>query len=108
MKRFLLIVCLLLLMTGCQSGDDEGRSSPDRTHDLFQRIHLANDEAVDCTRETAKENKPLQVIISGKDGKIQEEHSCGRTPYDSPGLLHCNIISSLYAISNYRIRLDNI
>ncbi len=48
-------------------------------------INRIKDAAVQSARELAKNNKPSQVIVHGKDGKIQEEYTYGDDPPDSPG-----------------------
>jgi len=48
-------------------------------------VNRSKDAAIQWARELAKNNKPSQVIVHGKDGKIQEEYTYGNDPPESPG-----------------------
>jgi hypothetical protein len=65
----------------CESG---WKVEPEHSHEaLF--INRIKDAAIQSARELAKSNKPSQVIVHGKDGKILEEYTYGDDPPESPG-----------------------
>jgi hypothetical protein len=67
------------------SGGDEGwkvnRDGAKRT----DSVHDKKSDAVDRARELAKDNKPSQVVIHKRDGKIQEERTYEKDPYPPKG-----------------------
>lgn len=48
-------------------------------------INKNKEQAVQAARELAKANKPSQIIIHGRDGRIQEERTYGEDPEKYPG-----------------------
>jgi hypothetical protein len=48
-------------------------------------VHQDKSDAVARARELGKANNPGQVIIHGRDGKIQTEHTYGGDPYPPTG-----------------------
>jgi hypothetical protein len=48
-------------------------------------VHEDKSDAVARARELGRANNPGQVIIHGRDGKIQTEHTYGGDPYPPKG-----------------------
>jgi hypothetical protein len=48
-------------------------------------IHQNKSDALDRARDLATNNKPGQVVIYRRDGKIQTEHTYGKDPYPPKG-----------------------
>ena len=44
------------------------------------RLHEQKSDAVERARARGRSSKPSQIIIHGRDGKIQTEHSYGSDP----------------------------
>ena len=47
--------------------------------------HENKADAVDRATDLGKEHRPGQIVIHGKDGKIQEERTYGKDPYPPKG-----------------------
>lgn len=52
------------------------RANSDRASKVFEK----KTDAIDYAKEKAKEEEKSQVIIHGKDKKIQTEHTYGKDP----------------------------
>ena len=48
-------------------------------------VHSTKHEAVGSAKELAKAAELGQIVIHGKNGKIQTEHTYGNDPESSPG-----------------------
>ncbi len=48
-------------------------------------IHDTKQEAVDRSKQLAKKQPLGQVVIHGRDGRIQTEHTYGKDPYPPEG-----------------------
>ncbi|HDS1834393.1 TPA: DUF2188 domain-containing protein [Stenotrophomonas maltophilia] len=51
----------------------------------FELKQPAIDYAVDAANRAWKQGKPAQLLIKGKDGRIQEERTNGHDPVQSKG-----------------------
>ncbi|MEW2633001.1 DUF2188 domain-containing protein [Streptomyces sp. NPDC048389] len=47
--------------------------------------HSTQKKAIDSARRQAKEHKPAQVVVHGRDGRIRTEFTYGDDPRDIPG-----------------------
>lgn len=47
--------------------------------------HSTQQEAIVAARQQAKQHKPAQVVVHGRDGRIRTEYTYGDDPRDIPG-----------------------
>ncbi|MGW0777744.1 DUF2188 domain-containing protein [Streptomyces sp. NPDC002835] len=51
----------------------------------FAEPYPTQKEAIHSARRQAKEHKPAQVVVHGRDGRIRTEYTYGDDPRDIPG-----------------------
>ncbi|MGW0779068.1 DUF2188 domain-containing protein [Streptomyces sp. NPDC002835] len=47
--------------------------------------HPTQRDAINSARQQAKQHKPAQVVVHGRDGRIRTEYTYGDDPRDIPG-----------------------